>query len=659
MRSVTRARARRHGVITEYRSADGTRRTVDEATVLAVLDAIGADAPDPVLDPVTVAWDDDRPYLRTGATTDPATLTGAEVVLRSDAGVHTTLRIADCTLTARSASDAPDIVLPRALAPGAYIATLVGGAADGATTTILAAPRRLPRPTARRWGVFAPVSGLHDDSGRADLGCLDRLAAWAGRAGAAVVGTLPLLATFLDEPCEPSPYVPVSRRWWNELYVDLAAVPELAGQPRPEAVGTTHLDHRATMAARRRALESAATRVRGARQRAVQRFEADHPEVQAYARFRATVELHGTDPHQWPERARHQQTVVDEARERYHRYVQFLLDEQLRGIGNAMRARGQSLYLDLPVGTHPAGFDVFRAPDAFARGATTGAPPDRFFAAGQNWGFRPPHPVGARTHGYRDLRQAVARHLEVADVLRLDHVMGLERLWWVPDGADAADGAYVRYPMEELFAVLSVEATKASAAIVGEDLGTVSPTVKRALARHRIAGMYVGQFEVDVDATPAVATPPRRCVASLDTHDTATFAGFWTGTDVDHLAATGVLGADDARTLRAERAGQRVALAAALLGHPDGGDPGTTMATQRAVLRAWLAALASGPAELVLVTLEDLWLEPDPQNVPGTTDAQHRNWSRFLARPLEVLDRDADVTGALGPLADLRSTIRC
>src|SRR4029079_5661518 len=245
---------------------------------------------------------------------------------------------------------------------------------------------------------------------------------------------LPWLAPSLDEPFDPSPYVPVSRRWWNELYLDLAAVPELTGEPRPEAVGATHLDPRATMAARRHALELAATRIRGERRGALQQFETAYPELREYARFRAAVEVHGADPRQWPERVRHQQTVVDVARERYHRYVQFLLDEQLRGIGDAMRARGQSLYLDLPVGTHPAGFDVFRAPDAFARGATTGAPPDRFFAADQNWGFRPPHPVGARVHGYHDLRQALRRHLEVADVLRLDHVMGLERLWWVPDG---------------------------------------------------------------------------------------------------------------------------------------------------------------------------------------------------------------------------------
>ena len=203
------------------------------------------------------------------------------------------------------------------------------------------------------------------------------------------MGTLPLLAGFLDEPYDPSPYVPVSRRWWNELYLDLAAVPELAGEPTPDAVGVTHLDHRATMAARRRSLEVArpACTVPGGG-----RPSASRPRIPRWSptpASAASVESHGSDPRHWPAAVRHQDAVVDEARERYHRYVQFLLDEQLRGLSTAMRARGQALYLDLPIGTHPAGFDVFRDPEAFAGGVATGAPPDRFFAAGQNWGFRP------------------------------------------------------------------------------------------------------------------------------------------------------------------------------------------------------------------------------------------------------------------------------
>ena len=642
--------------MTTYRDVDGARREVDEDVVLAVLDAIGPPVEDALLDAVTVAWDAEHPRLHLAPTVAPDALDGVAVELHADHGARAVVPTADCGIEARAG--AFDVVLPAPLEPGAYTATLVGGAVDGAQATVLAAPRRLIRPKERRWGVFAPVTGLHDRHGAADLGCLARLAEWAGHAGAGVVATLPLLATFLDEPFDPSPYVPVSRRWWNELYIDLAAVPELADRPRPEAVGTTHVDHRATMAARRRALEDAAARLRGARARAAEQFESARPEVAVYARFRASVELHGPDATRWPEAVRLQHREVDAARERYHRYVQFVLDEQLRALGDGVRARGQVLYLDLPVGTHPAGFDVFGDPDAFAHGATTGAPPDRFFADGQNWGFRPPHPAGARRGGYRDLRTAIARHLEVADVLRLDHVMGLERLWWVPEGADASAGAYVRYPMEEMFAAVCVEATRTGATIVGEDLGTVSPTVERALARHGLVGMYVGQFAVDPAAVPPVANPPRRSVAGLDTHDTATFSGYWTGDDIGDLVDAGLLGAVEADAMRGRRTEERIALAAMLLGRDDGTDPGTDVHTQLAVLHAWLRRLATGPAELVLVTLEDLWLEPDPQNVPGTT-SEHRNWSRRLARAIDALDDDVDVSATRRALGPIRGSVRC
>jgi 4-alpha-glucanotransferase len=171
--------------------------------------------------------------------------------------------------------------------------------------------------------------------------------------------------------------------------------------------------------------------------------------------------------------------------------------------------------------------------------------------------------------------------------------------------------------------------------------------------------MYVGQFAVDPSADPPIARPSRRRVASLGTHDTATFSGFWTGADVDELASVGAIDEDEAARLRRARVRQRSALAATLLGRRGGDDPGTTAAVQHAVLRAWLARLAGGPAELVLVTLEDLWLEPDPQNVPGTTGTTHRNWSRRLARATDALDADPGVQAVLGALRERRSVATC
>jgi 4-alpha-glucanotransferase len=631
MSRALRARARRLGVVTSYRGADGAVHAPSDETLGAIVDALdGGRPPIAAVDPVAVAWDGETARLRfaAGAHGGPD-LSRTSVEVRSEDGSSTTVRVAAC---ARPVVGGAEVDLSVPLPTGVHTAVVHGGPADGGAVTVLAAPRHVPGDARRRVGIFAPVTALHDDRGAADLGCLGRFACWAARQGVQVVATLPLLATFLDEPFDPSPYAPVSRRWWNDLFVDLDAVPELRDVARPPLPTGTHLDHRALMTDRRAVLETGAARMPSERAHAVAAFARRRPELAAYARFRAAKDAAaGRDP---------------QTSERYHRYVQHLLDEQLRALAASVRARGQSLYLDLPVGTHPDGFDVAVEPGAFAAGVTTGAPPDAFFAAGQNWGFRPPHPAGMRRTGYRDLRASLARHLELCDVLRLDHVMGLQRLWWVPAGAAPAEGAYVRSPMEELFAVVAIEAARTGATVVGENLGTVARDVERARTAHRVRGMYVAQFAVDPTADPPLAAPGRRVVAAIDTHDTATFAGFWTARDVDDRAR--VVGPDPAgaERARAGRATARAALARFLLGRA-GGDPGTSRVTQHAVLVALLAWLARGRAELVLVTLEDLWLEPDPQNLPGTGDAVHRNWSRRAARSIDELDGDAEVRAAM------------
>lgn len=627
-----RADARRLGIATSWRSVDDVRHEVSDETVRALLDAMAAAPGAGGLDAVTVAWDGADPVIRP---VDPGVPTPAAVEVRTEVGLRTVLTGRDDTIE-RLADGG--IRLRVDLPVGVHTARVPDGELAGTTVTILAAPSRLGPVTDRRWGVFAPVHALHDRAGRADLGCLRRLTDWAAEAGAAVVGTLPLLATFLDDPCDESPYAPVSRRWWNELWIELDAVPELAGVG-PTAVGDRHLDHAATMAARRAHLEAAAARVSGARAAAQRDFETRHPEVVRYARFRAAVEVHG------PERGRAVplDRTVDADRERHHRYVQFVADEQLASLAHRLASRGQALYLDLPVGTHPLGFDVRADPDGFVAAATTGAPPDAFFPHGQDWGFRPPHPVGMRRNGYRDLRGALARHLAIAPLLRLDHVMALHRLWWIPRDQGPAAGAYVRYPTDELFAVVCIEAHRAGATVVGENLGTVAPAIDRGLARHRLRGMFVGQFGVDPAAEPPLARPPRRAVASIDTHDTATFAGFWTGADIAARRSVDAIDEVTAQRERRGRAAARRVLRTALLEPHRDRDPDLDPATQRAVLRAWTREQAGSPAELVLVTLEDAWLETDPQNIPGTTAAEHRNWSRRLDRSTDELATDPDV----------------
>ena len=656
--AALRARARAHGVSETYEAADGSRRRVSVPALRGVVSALEEGAPPPgLVEPVAIAWDGAPVRLTVHPERAPEGfgVDAVHIVIASEAGEEWRLSLGDCRI--EHGDGTVDLLLPVGLPFGAHTVRLSAPGAGPEVVTVLAAPSRLPGPPPslrRSWGVFAPTYALHDASGAADLGCFERYSEWAGDHGARFVGTLPLLASFLGEPFDPSPYAPVSRQWWNELYVDLSMVPEAEGEMVAPRAGAL-IDAHALAAARRAVLERALDRLGGARCSAFREYTERRPAVHDYARFRAAIEQHGADRDRWtgvpPDGLPRE---IDSRRVRYHEYAQFLADEQLSGVATRMRARGQSLLLDLPVGTHRDGFDVFSDPDSFVTGATVGAPPDLFFVDGQDWGFRPPHPDGARRNGYQELREALAQHLRFADVIRVDHVMGLHRLWWVPDGRPASEGVYVGYRAEEVYAAICLEAGRTGASVVGEDLGTVPDEVRHALDHHAIHGMYVAEFSVDGSRRTPLDPPRPRTVASIGTHDTATFAGFWSGTDIDDRVAAGRLGVRAGARERSERAEMRAKLARLLLGDRSGSDPGGDDDTAWAALVGLLEYLARSRADFVLVTLEDLWLEHDPQNIPGTTSDEHASWVRPLALSLEQMASDPFVEESLARLHNLR-----
>jgi 4-alpha-glucanotransferase len=303
----------------------------------------------------------------------------------------------------------------------------------------------------------------------------------------------------------------------------------------------------------------------------------------------------------------------------------------MQSLGEKTRADGGGLYLDFPLGVHPDGYDVWRHRDAFALEVSGGAPPDTFFTRGQDWGFPPLHPEGLRATEYRYYIDALRHHLKHAAFLRIDHVMGLHRMFWVPRGLGPAEGTYVHSHPEELYAILSLESERYRTRVIGENLGTVPPYVNTAMERHGVRGMYVGQFVVNPDPERALEDPAPGVVASLNTHDTPTFAAFWKGLDIDDRKELGLLDEDQSRQEHEHRARLRHALSAWLKNRgflsPEFEDP-------KSVLDAWLAYLAAGPAELVLVTLEDLFLEERPQNTPGTW-RERPNWSRLMRHAFE------------------------
>jgi 4-alpha-glucanotransferase len=530
---------------------------------------------------------------------------------------------------------------------------------------------------AKNWGLFCPVYALgsQTDWGVGDISDLESLVEFAGGLGAGAVGTLPLLAAFLDEPFNPSPYAPVSRFFWNELFLDISRIPELsecaAAQRTVDSPAfrselqqlreSRYVDYRRAMRLKRGVLQElqGCLQSKDTQRRAhFERFVAAHTAAQDYAAFRATADRQRVTWQHWPEGQRSGRLVpgnYDDGARQYHLYVQWLAEEQIGRLGAKTQAGGPALYLDFPVGVNRDGYDVWREREAFALDANGGAPPDGFFTRGQDWGFPPLHPEGLRRQAYRYYIDCLRHHLRHAKMLRIDHVMGLHRSYWVPSGFAASEGVYVRYPAQEFYAVLNLESHRHRAQIIGENLGTVPPHINLALERHGLRGMHVSQFGVRPDPQDALEKPARRVVASLNTHDTATFAGFVSGADIDDRAVLGLLGASDSLAEHGHRRAQCSALARCLLGADS---PGTSAeAAPEVLLEAWLSALARSDAELLLINLEDLWLEPMPQNTPGTWN-ERPNWMRKARYSVEEIRRMPELLNLLRSIDKIRANAR-
>ncbi|HWH80578.1 MAG TPA: 4-alpha-glucanotransferase, partial [Candidatus Binatus sp.] len=377
-----------------------------------------------------------------------------------------------------------------------------------------------------------------------------------------------------------------------------------------------------------------------------------HPAAEEYAAFRAKNERERQSWVHWPAHSRAGKLVAgdfDESIKNYHLYVQWLCAEQVAALHDHAHTKSTALYLDFPLGVNRDGFDVWRNRELFALDLNGGAPPDGLFVKGQNWGFPPLKPEAIRRQGYRYYIDCLRHHLQCADMLRMDHVMGWHRAYWVPNGMSATDGLYVRYQAREFHAILNLESQRHRVQIVGENLGTVPSYVNDALARHKILTMHVAQFGVHTDPKHALDEVPVPVVASLNTHDTATFMGFWQELDIDDHVDLGLQDEKQAEDERRYRAAQRVALGDYL---QQCGWLAEDHSPQL-VLPAWLKFLAAGGDEFLLINLEDLWLEPAPQNVPGTWQ-ERPNWQRKSRYSLEALSALTSVKDLLQTISDIR-----
>jgi 4-alpha-glucanotransferase len=281
---------------------------------------------------------------------------------------------------------------------------------------------------------------------------------------------------------------------------------------------------------------------------------------------------------------------------------------------------------------------------------SVGAPPDLFASQVQNWGFQPLNPAALRQQRYEYVRHYLRRQMEAAGLLRIDHAIGLHRLFWIPEGGTGHDGVFVRQPSEELYAILSVESHRAESVLVGENLGLVPPEVNRGMARHGIGDMYVQSFELTGDVKQPLRPPKRDAIASFGTHDLAPFAAYWTDRDLEQRVEVGIMTPGVSKRLATERVKGKRALASHLRRRGLVKDASAA----REVYRGSTRLLAESRARWATLSLEDAWGEARPQNVPGTIQSQHANWTRRAKHALEEFDNLDDIT----QVADLMRSVR-
>ncbi len=667
--------AQEAGVLTSYHDISGREQVAGTEGLLAVLRALGLDIHSPdqasavlrhqqversrlLVDPVVVHWVGE-PFGVTLRLPGQRSNQLVELSLKPEGGGESFTYSWPATglpSVGSLSADAGDVQLKKAqppwsLPPGYHtLEVSVGG--ERFSALVVSAPPRANSTLNRAWGVFAPLFALRSarNWGIGDFGDLGRLAGAVGEHGAELVGTLPLYASFLDEPCDPSPYSPCSRLFWNEVFIDIEAVPEWAAceEARTLAGSTAfqgdlarlrkrrYVDHRAVMQHKRAVLERMSKSLAvglNARSNEFKHVLAEDSGLVDYCRFRAAMEKAGNVWQTWPDKQRSGtlgSTDYDESHVLYHAYVQWVTQSQLKSLVSDGH-RGAHLYLDLPLGVHPSGYDVFKHQDLFMQGASAGAPPDTFFSGGQDWGFPPLNPWRLRQSHYGYFIQVLHNTFRYATALRVDHIMGLHRLFVIPQGAKATEGVYVRFPAEELYAVLLLEAHRSGCRLlVGEDLGTVPDEVRREMDQRGLARMFVWQYELEPNHDNSPKSVPPGQVASLNTHDMPTFTGFSNSTDVHDRFRLGLLSQPEVEQEKARRQdyvtrGAEALRASGWLSGP---------ATSRSLLSASLAYLASSASRLVMVSLEDLWLEADPQNVPGTY-RERPNWTRKARYPLE------------------------
>ncbi|MET7286413.1 4-alpha-glucanotransferase [Streptomyces sp. NPDC005573] len=684
--------ARLYGVATHYTTDRGRRADTSPDTLRAVLAAMGVDTATPggVRDALA-----ERRHALDGRLLPPVVVLRAGRTPAGPLAPHGTDLWVE-TANGRRRRIAADGRELAGLPVGRHTLHAERGPRTDAVP-LLVTPERLQGPAHRSWGFLVQLYSLlsRRSWGMGELGDLARLADWAGGLGADFLLLNPMHAYAPGDLNDPSPYRPGSRRYpdWMNLSVD--AVPEFAALPAEKREQARHLcdrarhlttdvltgghiDREAVRALKLRALELAHTvALTPARQEAFRRYaDAEGTGLSDYALWCALAEEYGARWRTWPAGLRSPDAPeIPAARARladridFHRRLAWLVDEQLDGAQRAATGAGMAIGLmhDLAVGVHPEGADAWQFQRWLADGVTVGCPPDDFNRSGQDWGQPPWRPDTLAEAGYAPFAEVLRCALRRSGALRVDHIMGLFRLWWIPDGAGAGEGTYVRYDHEALLGVLALEAHRAGSMVIGEDLGTVEDGVREELAERGILGTSVLRFEYTGGSAERSGPLPAEqwradCLATLTTHDLPSTAAWLDGEHVRLHDRLGLLTRPlpEAETAAAaERQGWLAELANcgvldaeataggdADTGPPDrGGEPVPSPETL-----ALYRFLARTPAKLVGVWLPDTVGDLRPQNLPGTSH-EYPNWRLPVAGPDGRALTLEDVRAHPGPAA--------
>jgi 4-alpha-glucanotransferase len=505
---------------------------------------------------------------------------------------------------------------------------------NGSETRLIVSPQKCHLPKRlRAWGWAIQLYAIRskDSWGIGDFKDLQNFGRWASKElHCDFILSNPLGAASPIQPQQPSPYFPGSRRFWNPIYLRIEDIP---------GAGRTHASlARLARAGRSLNRERLIDRDKvfelkmNALEKLWRRFDENSqfddfcrkqgPPLAEFAVFCALSEHFKCGWKKWPKVFQHPDSPAvanfsneNSRRIDFHRWLQWLLNEQL-----ARASEELPLMQDLPIGIDPQGADAWCWQDMLAMDMTVGAPPDAFNTQGQNWGLPPFIPARLRESGYVPFRQTIQAALRFGGGLRIDHVMGLFRLFWIPRNAPPSAGAYVHYPADELLAILAIESHRAKAIVVGEDLGTVDPHARTTLKRHNIFSYRLLWFE-----SAPVKKYPRQALAAVTTHDLFTIAGLWNGSD---LAAQMKLG------LQPNEKGTHRILKRlqAMIRLPASAD------VPEAIVKTY-GMLAKSPSRLKVAAIDDALAVEERPNMPGTTTAWP-NWCLALPAPLESIQKN-------------------